>query len=100
MFERINALMENEQVQEVLIANEELITEAAAQADEFSKVIKGFVIEHPEEFLGENTEETYKNIRLFAEVATAQYMTEITTLYGLVMESNEQVKKSGIDDYL
>lgn len=100
MFERIDALMENTEVQEVLTANQELITEAAAQVDEFSKVLKGFVIEHPEEFLGENTEETYKNVRLFAEIATAQYMTEITTLYGSVMESKEEVRKSGIDDYL
>jgi len=60
--------------------------------------LKNFTLEHPEEFLGENTEETYKNIRLFSEVATSQFMTELTHLCGSVIP--EPLQEAKVDDYL
>lgn len=102
MLEKINALMESEETKNLISENEELITEAIGEATEFSKVLKVFALEHPEEFLGENTEETYKNVRLFSEVATAQFMTEVTNVYGSVIseQQTQTIQESGIDDYL
>ncbi len=81
MYPKINTLFENEQVKEILTRNENLVNQAAANVESFRNVLKDFVINHPEDFLGETLDETYKNIRLFTEVATAQYVTEITALY-------------------
>ena len=100
MLEKVNALMESEETKKLISENEEIIVEAVEQANEFSKVLKSFALDHSEEFLGENIEETYKNVRLFSEVATAQFMTEITNLYGSVVTETEEVKESGIDEYL
>ena len=98
MFEKINALMENEDTQKLISENEELIIEATEAANDFSKVLKQFTLEHPEEFIGENTEETYKNVRLFSEVATSQFMTEVTHLCGTMLP--EPIQETTVDDYL
>lgn len=98
MFKRINALMESEETQKLIQENEQLITEATMSAHDFSKTLKYFVLEHPEEFLGENTEETYKNVRLFTEVATAQFMTEITSVLGAAI--SQPIQEESINDYL
>ncbi len=81
MYPKINALFENEQVKEILTHNDNLIDQAVVDVESFRDVLKNFVVNHPEDFLGETLDETYKNIRLFTEVATAQYITEIVALY-------------------
>lgn len=100
MLERINALMESEETQNLITNNENLIMEAVEDSAEFNKILKGFVLEHPEEFLGEDTEETYKNVRIFSEVATAQFMAEVTHLYGSNISDPIQEAQDKIEEYL
>ena len=100
MLDRIGALMESEEAQVLFANNEELITEATNEAAQFNTILKAFVIDHPEEFLAENLEETYKNIRVFSEVATSQYLCEITNLYGSNAVDPIQEQEEKIDDYL
>jgi hypothetical protein len=100
MLDRVNALMESEDTQNLIANNEKLITEAVQDTAEFNKLLKVFVLDHQEEFLGENTETTYKNIRIFSEVATAQFMTEVTNIYGNDLSDPIQEAQQTIGDYL
>ncbi len=102
MLDRINTLMESEDTQKLLTENEQLLTEAVGDTVQFSNTLKAFVIKHPEEFLGENTEETYKNVRLFTEVATSQFLTEVTHVYGSQIPEpiQETQQQEGLDQYL
>ena len=74
--------------------------------DDFQKDIKAFVLNNPEEFIGENVEETFKNIRVFAEVGTAQYIAEVSSLYSsavqeeVVEEAVAADEDKGLQEYL
>ena len=98
MLNRINALMENEETKTLLSNNESLLTEAVGETVQFSNTLKAFIIKHPEEFLGENTAETFKNIRLFSEIATSQFLTEVTHVYG--SQAAMPLHEGGMEDYL
>ena len=97
--DRVNALLESEG-DAILENHEDVIIEAMTYANEFSKHIKGFILSHPEEFVGENTEDTYKNVRVFSEVATAQFINEVTTLFGGSIVEPETITDGGINEYL
>lgn len=100
MLDRINALLESEDAQILFENNQELITEAVEVASQFNGVLKSFVLEHPQEFLAENLEETYKNIRIFSEIATAQYLYEVSNFYGSNTVDPIQEQEEKINDYL
>ncbi len=93
----LDQIMESEEVQSVLEENKEIIAEATESAYNFSKILKSFVLSNPEEFMGESIDETFKNVRVFSEVATAQYMTEISEIAG---ENLKITEKTDINDYL
>jgi hypothetical protein len=60
-------------------------------------------LNNPEEFIGENTEETYKNMRVFAEVGTAQYIAEVSNMYGSSIQEQaieEVTEDKGLQEYL
>jgi len=57
-------------------------------------------LSHPEEFIGENTEETFKNIRTFAEIGTSQFIAEISNLYGEVIQEQVMTQDKGLAEYL
>ena len=98
--DRVNALLEGAG-EELIAEHEDLLIEAMMESNEFPKHVKAFVLAHPEEFIGENTEDTYKNIRVFTEVAVAQFVNEITTLYGSsIVEEQVVADTSSIEDYL
>lgn len=99
MFKRVNALLESEG--SALVENhEDVIVEAMTLVNDFQKHLKAFIINNPEEFIGESVEETYKNMRVFAEVGTAQYITEISNLYGGVIQEQIMTEDKGIAEYL
>ena len=93
MATRIETLLENEDVKTFLEDNTEIIQEAEMAISDFSKILKAFVLKHPKEFVSENLEETYKNIRVFTGIATAQYITEITNIHGSDILSENEAKK-------
>jgi hypothetical protein len=99
MFQRVNALLESEG--NVLVEkHEDVIVEAMTVVNDFQKTLKAFVLNNPQEFIGENTEETYKNIRVFSEVGTSQFITEISNLYGGVIQEQTITEDKGIAEYL
>jgi len=97
---RVQALLENEEVKTFLDGNKEAVNEAEMAIGEFPKVLKAFILEHPTEFVAENLEETRKNIRIFTEVATAQFVTEITNMYAQEAEVVEEETAAKLDEYL
>jgi hypothetical protein len=102
MFDRVNALLESEGT-ELVEKHEEVIVEAMTAVNDFQKDIKSFIINNPVEFIGENVDETYKNMRVFAEVATAQYVSEISNIYsGAVQDQvvEEAATDKGLQEYL
>ncbi len=99
MFDRVNAILESEG-NKLIENHEDVIVEAMTLVNDFSKELKAFVLNHPEEFIGENTEETFKNIRTFAEVGTSQFITEISNLYGEIIQEQTIVEDRGLAEYL
>ncbi len=99
MFQRVNALLESEG--NVLVEkHEDVIVEAMTVVNDFQKPLKAFVLNNPQEFIGENTEETYKNIRVFSEVGTSQFIAEVSNLYGGVIQEQTITEDKGIAEYL
>jgi len=99
MFQRVNALLESEG-NAIIENHEDVIVEAMTLVNDFQKTAKAFVLNHPEEFIGESTEETYKNIRVFSEVGTSQFVAEVSNLYGGVIQEQTVVEDRGIAEYL
>ena len=73
----LEAILENEDVKGLIAENEDLINEAQQHVVQFPQILKAFILEHPEEFIGENAEETKKNIRVFVEAATQHYLYNV-----------------------
>ena len=105
MFDRVNALLETEG-SALVEKHEDVIVEAMTLVNDFQKDLKAFVLNNPVEFIGENVEETFKNIRVFAEVGVAQYVTEISNLYSsavqeeVVEEAVVVADDKGLQEYL
>lgn len=99
MLEKVNALLETEGAS-LVEKHEDVIIEAMTYVNDFQKDAKSFILNNPEEFIGENTEETYKNIRVFTEVATSQFISEISNLYGNSLQEEEKREDKGLEEYL
>ena len=100
----LEALFESEDFQMFISEAEEIISDISTEVYGFSKVLKAFALNHPDEFLGETLIDTQKNIRVFAEIATAQYITEICSINGSMLASEimqeGEVVNSSLGDYL
>lgn len=94
-------MMENEDFQNYMVENEELLSEAEQKIDDFGKVIKSFVLANPNEFVAESVDQMKKNIRVFTEVATSQYITEISSMLAEQLNVSEESVEEGsqADDY-
>jgi len=75
--EVLSAILENEDVKNMIAENEDLIVEAEQYVNQFPEILKGFIVENAEEFIDENAEETKKNIRVFVETATQHYLYNV-----------------------
>ena len=104
--EKLKALVESEDFKTFISEAGDMIDGITTEVYGFSKVLKAFALNHPEEFMGETVDDTRKNLRVFAEVATAQYITEVCSINGSVLaaqiaESELQETDSGkLNDYL
>jgi len=92
----LNTIMESEDFQNYVIENKEVFSEAEQNINNFSKVVKSFVLANPNEFLAENLDQIKKNIRVFTEVATAQYITETCSILAeqFNMTNNENLQET------
>lgn len=96
----IDTLLESEDGKKYVEAHGELLQEADAALEDFRKVMKAFVLANTTEFLGETLDETKKNIKVFSEVATSQFITEITSICGQMTADQNVVAEQSINDYL
>lgn len=96
----IDALMESEEMQSFVENNTQLIEESVAATHDYGKTLKAFVLENFQEFVGANLEETYKNIRLFTEVATMTFINEAVHAQAAQIQEQEAIAEGGIEDYL
>lgn len=102
MFQRVNTLLESEG-NELMEKHEDLVVEAMTLVNDFRKTLKAFALNNPTEFLGENTEETYKNLRVYSEVGTSQFISEISNLFGSMLHEKENVvteTETKLEDYI
>lgn len=100
MSQRIRTLLENESIQGVLQENEEAINKVQERIENFPERLKTYVAENIEEFISPDLETTFKNIRTFAEAAQAQYIAEVTSLYGEQIFGDRIMLDASISDYL
>lgn len=96
----VDSLMESEEMQTFVENHNELIEEAVSATYDYGKTLKAFVLENFEEFVGANLEETYKNIRLFSEVATMTFINEAVHAQASSIPEKEQLEEGGINEYL
>lgn len=96
-------------VQALLESSEELFESEVGQVAlyeanqaimDFPKVLKAFVMANPQEFIVESIEETFKNIRVFSEVATQQFITEVTSMKAADLANIQIQNESNLSDYL
>ena len=76
----LETIFENEEFQNYMTENEAVMVEAQGLINDFPKVLKSFVLGNPKEFLAENEDQTRKNIKVFTEVATCQYIQEVSSM--------------------
>jgi len=98
----LNTIMESEDFQNYMKENEEIFNETEEKIDNFSRTLKSFIIANPKEFIAENVDQMKKNIRVFAEVATAQYIHEVSTMAAEQIKpksENLEEGSSGVNDY-
>jgi len=102
----LESIAQDEEMQNYMVENEEVLTLIDEESNMFGEKIKGFILAHPEEFLAESVDETKKNILTFTEMATVQYMKEMTSIASLCsdpidsMEEGDNISVSSLDDYL
>ena len=73
----LSTLLENEGIASYLTENENLIMEASQNLAMFPQVIKNYIAENMQDFIGSNVNETYANMVVFTESAVSQYMHEL-----------------------
>ena len=70
--------MENEVVQNMVTEGEEMIVAANDMLGEFPQVVKNYVNENIDTFIGADIKETFSNIVTFTESAVQQFLDETT----------------------
>ena len=96
----IDTLLENEGVQNYMKRNASILEDAENKVDAFKDYLKDFIKENPDEFICDDISETYKNIRVFTEVACSQFMTEISAISAKQASPMHTVSEGGLGDYI
>jgi hypothetical protein len=96
----VETIMESEEMKSFVESNGDLIEEAVSATYDYGKTLKAFVLENFGEFVGSSLEETYKNIRLFSEVATMTFINEAVHAQAALLPDREDLQETGINDYL
>lgn len=76
----LDTIFESEDFQNVMTENNDLLVEVEQKVEDFPKILKSYILANPVEFMAESKEQTMKNIKTFTEVATAQYIQELSTV--------------------
>jgi len=100
----LDTIFENEDFQNVMTENEAVLTETEQKLSDFPKVLKSFILANSKEFLAENEDQMCKNVKTFTEVATAQYIQELSTVmsenFVMPVEADPIEENAAINAYL
>lgn len=97
----VKALLENQENISFLNENQEAVKLTEEVINKFPGILKEFINNNPNEFIAEDIEHTYKNIRIFTEVATSQFIHEITTIFASsLLETEISNPKAVVSDYI
>ena len=97
----LQTLLETEESQNFLNENQDFIMELSQEVDSFGEIIKEYIDRYPDEFLAESLDETFKNIRVFAEFATCAYINELTSIHGqAIAEQQAPASTDTLSEYL
>jgi hypothetical protein len=94
----IETIFESEDFQNYMTENNEIMVEVENNINDFSKILKSFVFANPNQFIAENIDQTVKNIKTFAEVATCQYIQEISSVVAESMNSGNYVSDTSLSE--
>jgi hypothetical protein len=98
---KLQELFESEEMQTFMEANQELINETNESTVAFVEGLKQYVCDNPTLFLEADLQDMYKNIRIFSEVATEQFLHEVTTLNAEKAKIVEPITpENALSDYL
>jgi hypothetical protein len=98
---KLQELFESEEMQTFMEANQELINETNESTVAFVEGLKQYVYDNPTLFLEADLQDMYKNIRIFSEAATEQFLHEITTLNAEKAHIIEPITpENALNDYL
>ncbi len=97
---RVNALLEDTEVQDIITDNAELLEGANADFEQWYDVMVDFVMENLDEFLDENLEETYRNVYTFSTFATSQVLSELSHVYGSEIDNVEAIKEAAQQEFV
>lgn len=99
--EKLKAIMESEEMSTFYENNQEIITETAKATEDFSQTIFEYVTKNPDVFIESNIEDVKKNIRIFAEAAICQFLTEVTAINAKETRIIEPVtEENALNDYI
>lgn len=90
----IDALLENENMRNLITENQNILFEAGAYVEDFSKILKSFILANPSEFIAESVDQTIKNIKTFTEFATMQYCTEMSEYIAPAFKTAQTITES------
>jgi hypothetical protein len=96
----LGTILESEDFKVFRENHSELLIEADQQVADFKNTITRFVLDNPKEFIAEDIDQTYKNIKVFSEIATAQFSAEISAIYGNGINENEILASHSVNDYI
>lgn len=99
--EKLQALMESEEMNTFFENNQELIIETTQMTEAFTDTIKDYVFNNPEVFMDGKVENIAKNIRIFSEAAMCQFLTEVTAVNASSAVILEPVtSENALNDYI
>ena len=98
----LQSLLETEESKNFLVENQDLIMEAAEDVSSFKEILKEYVEQNPDYFIESDLYTTFKNIRIFSEIATAQFLSEMVAICDRHIQSIEEQNASydPLGDYL
>jgi len=97
--EKLNALMESEEMKTFTENNQELITETSQAVEAFAEEIREYVVKNPDVFMDAKVENIEKNIRIFTEAAICQFLTEAVSVNS--PKTDEPVTEENVlNDYI
>lgn len=96
-----SVINESEEFASAVSDDIELYEMADCAINDFRHKLNHFVTSNFDTFLGESIDSTYKNIKVFSEVATSQYISEVNAVCNFLAseESELETVNEAVSEY-